>query len=439
MWFPKRPQTIEEAKLTGYFLQDSILQILLTRGVTRGVHFCDALKLPYALIDPELRKLRENDLIAPVGGAGIGGYDGMDFGLTPKGREQASSAGRSAPYMGPAPVDIDDYREAVRNQKFQSRWVRKNHLETAFSDIVIAHEYLDRLGPAINSGGPIFLYGKPGNGKTTVAERLARLFRQGVFVPHAIQIDGQIIQLFDEKVHRIVPTELLPETHPLRTDPRSVDSRWVYVLRPFIIVGGELTLAMLDLTFREGQRCYEAPFQLKSNCGVLLVDDFGRQIVKPKDFLNRWIFPLEKNVDFLTLVNGKKVEVPFEQILIFSTNLDPSDLADEAFWRRIRYKIQIPDPSEKDFKRIFTAVCEKLSLPFDEKTYQHLLERHYRQASRALRAVHPRDILGHVVDHIFYYGLERKLTPELIDQACLPYFTELEHQSAGGWGLRDAG
>jgi SpoVK/Ycf46/Vps4 family AAA+-type ATPase len=179
---------------------------------------------------------------------------------------------------------------------------------------------------------------------------------------------------------------------------------------------------MLDLTFRDGQRCYEAPFQLKANGGVLLVDDFGRQITKPRDVLNRLIFPLEKNVDFLTFVNGKKIEVPFEQILIFSTNLDPDDLGDEAFWRRIRYKIEIPSPTEAEFKRIFVAVCTKMKLAFDEAAFNYLLATHYHKTGRQLRAVHARDIIGHVLDLISYQNLPHRLTPELIDEACPPYF-----------------
>lgn len=426
MWYPKRPQSLEEAKLKTYFVHENILKILYAQGATRGVRFCDILKLPFALLDPELRDLREKDMIAPVGGSGIGGYDGMDFALTKKGTELASAISLRAPYFGPAPITIEDYHHSVQQQKFQTRWIKKQHLESVFADIVISPEYVNQLGPAINSGGPIFLYGKPGNGKTTISERLARLFQQAVFVPYAIQTDGEVIQLFDEKVHRLVPEEALPPNHPCKTDPRSVDPRWVLVYRPFIVVGGELTLEMLDLTFRSGQRCYEAPFQLKANCGVLLVDDFGRQIVKPRDFLNRWIYPLEKNADFLTLVSGRKIEVPFEQILIFSTNLDPRDLGDEAFWRRIRYKVEIPSPSEIDFKKIFMAMCAKHKLGFDEDAFQHLVEKYYRQAKRELRAVHPRDILNHLMDFIFYNGLESKITKKLVDQACPSYFGGIE-------------
>lgn len=426
MWLPKRPHSLEEAKIEAFFVTDCILKILGAKGPTRGNAFAEIMKLPYSLVEPLLKEMRDNDFIAPMGGSGIGGNAGLDFGLTPKGIELAAQVGNRSPYFGPSPVDIADYVTSVQQQKFQSRYVKKHHLEAAFSDIMISQEYLNHLGPAINSGGPIFLYGKPGNGKTTMSERIARLFRQGMFVPYAIAVNGEVIQVFDEKIHKRVPMEILPDNHPLKADPKAADPRWVYVFRPFIIVGGEMTLEMLDLSFRNGQASYEAPFQLKANGGVLLIDDFCRQKVSPTDLLNRWIYPLEKGMDFLSLVSGKKVEVPFEQLLIFSTNLEPKNLGDEAFWRRIRYMIETPSPDENDFKRIFQAVCGKNKIVFDEAAFAHLINKYYKAAKREYRSVHPRDILNHVGDHISYYGLEPKLTKELIDQACHSFFGQQE-------------
>ncbi len=423
MWIPKRPATLEEAKLDRTYIEDSILKILNAQGATRGGKFPEILKVPYALIEPTIQDLRDRDFIATSGGgSGIGGNAGLNFGLTTKGQEIAATAARRSPYFGPSPVDIPDYIESVKAQKFQTRLVRKQHLDKVFSDILISQEYLNQLGPAINSGGPIFLYGKPGNGKTTMSERIARLFRQGIFVPHAIQVNGEIIQVFDQKVHRPITAEMLPEDHPVRLDPNLVDPRWVYVFRPFIVVGGELTLEMLDLTFLKGQASYEAPFQLKANGGVLLIDDFGRQKVKPTEFLNRWIYPLEKGMDFLSLASGKKLEVPFDQLIILSTNLDPKDLGDEAFWRRIKYMIETPSPSEDDFKRIFQIICEKNKIIFDEEAYTYLIDKYYKQARREFRSVHPRDILSRVSDHIAYYGLNPKLSRELADLACRSFF-----------------
>lgn len=423
-WFPKRPADLDSAKTRGYFLQDSILKILYVQGTTRGIEFSQTLRLPYSLLDPEIRHLREIGSIVPVSGNGIGGYEGLDFTLTTNGREYAASLFERSSYIGVAPVDMSDYQESVRRQKMPSRWIKRAHLDAAFRDLVINESHIDKLGPALNSGGPIFIYGKPGNGKTAIAERLIKIFHQGIFVPYSIQVDGQVIQFFDEKVHRIVPEHLIPDDHPVKKDARSIDPRWAFVYRPFIIVGGELTLEMLDLIFQNGQHCYEAPFQLKANCGVLLVDDFGRQIVKPKDFLNRWIFPLEKGVDFLTLITGKKVEVPFEQMLIFSTNLNPEDLADEAFWRRIRYKIAIPNPTEEEFQKIFEAVCQKEKLEFDLAAFRFMLEKYFRSQKREFRGVHARDIISHMKDQIAYYGQPAQLTTALVESACGSYFDD---------------
>ena len=255
-----------------------------------------------------------------------------------------------------------------------------------------------------------------------MSERIARLFRQGMFIPYAIESNGEIIQVFDEKVHVPVPLEALPDNHPLKANPGAVDPRWVYALRPFVVVGGELTLEMLDLSYSEGQLSYESPFQLKANGGVLLIDDFGRQKVKPTEILNRWIYPLEKQMDFLSLHSGKKVSVPFEIFLIFSTNLDPNDLGDEAFWRRIRYKIETPNPTEADFKFIFQVVCKKNAIEFEEQAYKYLVDKYYRAASREFRSVHPRDIMNIICDHVHFFGIPPKLSNQLIDLACASFF-----------------
>lgn len=422
MWIPDRPTSLEEAKIAVHFVEDSIMKKLAAQGATAGKEFVDMLKMPAGLVEPVIQALRDRDFIASTGGMGIGGNMGLTFGLTKKGFENIPSIKSRSTYYGPAPVNVEDYTHAIQSQKFNSRLVRKKHLDTAFSDIKISSAYLAQLGPAINSGGPIFLYGKPGNGKTTMSERIARLFRQGIFIPYAIETNGEIVQVYDEKVHVKVPLEKLPDSHPLVENPNAADPRWVYVYRPFVVVGGELTLDMLDLCYSQGQTSYEGPFQLKANGGVLLIDDFGRQKVTPSDLLNRWIYPLEKNMDFLSLVSGKKVEVPFEIFLIFSTNLDPNDLGDEAFWRRIKYKIETPNPSAEDFAFIFKIVCKKFKIEFSQEAYNYLIQKYYKGKKREFRSVHPRDIMNIVSDHIYYYGLPKKLTKKLIDVACKSFF-----------------
>ena len=419
---PKRPTSLEEAQIEPTFVEDSILKMLNAQGATQGADFVDMLKLPAGLIEPLIKSLRERDFIAPVSGGGIGGNFGLNFGLTKKGMEYVLDIKDRSPYFGSAPVKVHEYTESVKAQRFNSRLIQLKHLTAAFSDIKISQQYLYQLGPAINSGGPIFLYGKPGNGKTTMSERIARLFRQGMFIPYAIESNGEIIQVYDEKVHVRVPENCLPEGHPLKENPKAADPRWVYAFRPFVVVGGELTLDMLDLSHRDGQASYEGPFQMKANGGVLLIDDFGRQKVTPTDILNRWIYPLEKQMDFLSLVSGKKIEVPFEIFLIFSTNLDPNDLGDEAFWRRIKYKIETPNPTESDFKMIFGIICKKMKIEFDEEAFNYLNEKYYKAQNREYRSVHPRDILSIIADHIHFYALPPKLTKKLIDLACYSFF-----------------
>jgi predicted ATPase with chaperone activity len=430
VWIPKRPESLEEAEVNSFFVEDCLLKILHAQGATRGSELVRVLKLPAGLVDPIVTTLRDKDLVAPMGGGGIGGAMGLTLGLTPKGAEYTAAIKARSPYYGPAPVSVKAYTDSVKSQKFQSRQVKKKHLDSAFSDIKIGSEYLSQLGPAINSGGPIFLYGKPGNGKTTMSERIARLFRQGMFIPYAIEANGEIIQVFDEKVHTPIPFEALPEGHPLRAENVAVDPRWVFALRPFVVVGGELTMEMLDLRHSVGQLSYEGPFQLKANGGVLLIDDFGRQKVKPSEVLNRWIYPLEKQMDFLSLASGKKVQVPFEIFLIFSTNLNPSDIGDEAFWRRIRYKIETPNPTEADFKFIFQVVCKKNSIEFDDQAFSYLVEKYYRKVNREFRSVHPRDIMNIVCDHVHFFLMPPKLSPELIDLACTSFFSMEETKMA---------
>jgi predicted ATPase with chaperone activity len=431
MWIPKRPESLEEAELKEMFVEDCILKTLHSQGDLRGSEIVKAMRLPAGLVEPILNSLRNKDFIGPTGGgSGMGGLIGLTLGLTPKGAQYTAEIKERAPYFGPAPVSAKLYKESVKSQKFSSRSVRAEHLKTAFSDIKIAQEYLNQLGPAINSGGPIFLYGKPGNGKTTMSERIARLFRQGMFIPYAIEANGETIQVFDEKVHVPIPMEALPDDHPIKANPGAVDPRWVYALRPFVVVGGELTLQDLDLCYSQGQVAYQGPFQLKANGGVLLIDDFGRQKVKPTEILNRWIYPLEKQMDFLSLVSGKKIEVPFEIFLIFSTNLDPNSLGDEAFWRRIKYKIETPNPTAEDFKFIFQIVCKKNGIEFTEVAYNHLVEKYYRRTGREFRSVHPRDIINIVCDHIHFFAKKPQLTVEVIDLACASFFGMEETKNA---------
>jgi predicted ATPase with chaperone activity len=281
---------------------------------------------------------------------------------------------------------------------------------------------LAKIGPAVNSGRSIFLYGPPGNGKTTVAEVIGRLILgDDMWIPYAIDVDGQIIRVFDDVNH------VLSEKGGAVKQGTGVvsDPRWVHIKRPMIMVGGELTLAGLDLVYDDTNKFYEAPFQVKSNGGMFLIDDFGRQQVRPRDLLNRWIVPLEKGVDFLTLHTGRKIEIPFYVLIVFSTNLDPRELVDDAFLRRIRHKIQIGDPSYDEFREIFKRVCDAKKVRYDEQALAYLLKEWYINHDRPLRAVHPRDLLNQLIDIASYFNQPPALTKELLDRAAASYFVKL--------------
>jgi predicted ATPase with chaperone activity len=283
------------------------------------------------------------------------------------------------------------------------------------SDLVIAEAMQDALGQAVNTGRSLFLYGSPGNGKTVIAEHLVPLLGGSVLIPHAITVGGQIIKVLDRHNHQPIPLTGRPK----------YDRRFVLCRRPAIITGGELTMDVLDLIYDKFSRVYEAPMQVKANGGMLMIDDFGRQLVSPRQLLNRWIVPLEKRIDYLTLHTGQKIEVPFDQLIVFSTNLAPRDLVDEAFMRRIQNKIEIGNPSVEAFREIFRRQCDSLGVTFNHDMFIYYLKEYYIKPKREMRAVHPRDILRVLIGIARYQGEPPVLTPERLDHACQSYFVEL--------------
>jgi predicted ATPase with chaperone activity len=322
---------------------------------------------------------------------------------------------KSSGYVGPVPVPLEEYVLSVDAQTIRAEAAERKQLEKAFRDISITGELLEQLGPAINSGAGLFLYGEPGNGKTTIARRITRCFGQTIWVPRTLLCDGQFIKLYDEACHRPANRE--------EDDADTHDRRWVRIERPTVIVGGELTMDGLELRHDPVTNVCEASLQLKSNCGVFLIDDFGRQRIEPAELLNRWIVPLESGHDFLTLPTGKKIQVPFEQLIIFSTNLDPGELKDEAFLRRIPYKIEIGDPTEEEFHALFKMFCRSYGCPYREEVINWLIENHYRQAGRPLRRCHPRDLLLLVRNLCVYKRAPLDLRQENFDKVVKTYFT----------------
>ncbi len=421
-FLPPAPRTVEETGLSFAILSDLVIKLLYNYTELEGLKIAELLCLPFnGVIEPVVRRLKDEKFLEIKGG-GSSMAAQWRFSITSKGIEKAHEVLSRNGYIGPAPVPIEQYTQMVLRQKLEPQ-VTLKEVKAVFNDMVISEEIMEKIGPAVNSAKSVFLYGPPGNGKTSIAERMCDLLGGAIFVPYAIEVAGQIIKIFDDYVHQIPPevANLMNED----VEYSRMDHRWVICKRPFVVVGGELTLEMLDLTYNDTTKYYEAPFQLKSNCGMLLIDDFGRQKVRPRDLLNRWIVPLEKNVDYLTLHTGKKVEVPFEQFICFSTNLEPKDLVDEAFLRRLRYKIEISDPDEKEYIEIFRRMCRKMGIPYSKEMVTYLIERYYKRENVPFRACHPRDLLEQLVDRAKYRRMKPQLTPELIDHAWSSYFVKL--------------
>ena len=418
LFVPAEPKTIEETGLDIGFLSDLILKVLYFQGYRKGSDIAEVIKLPFqGVIDAVITFLVRERMVEIKGGAGVGRAS-YDFAITDRGGVRAREVLGRNQYIGPAPVNLQSYNKAIRRQTTQQIHVNPQTIRDALSHLVISSKIIDQVGPAVNSGRSLFLFGPPGNGKTSIAESIGRIIlHNDIRIPFAVSIEGQVVKVFDELNHvRVEETE-----SPLAR----VDQRWVRIRRPVVIVGGELMLESLDLIFDDTAMFYEAPFQMKANGGMFLIDDFGRQQVRPRDLLNRWIVPLEKRTDFLTLRTGRQIEVPFEVLIVFSTNLEPRDLVDEAFLRRIRYKVEIGDPSFEEFREIFKRICRSRKVAYSDEGLAYLLQEYYIKPQANLRACHPRDIVDEVVDIANYREVEPKLTPELLDLACANYFVNL--------------
>jgi len=433
-YLPRPPAKWEDLGLPLPFLFDMILRTIYHRGQQTGAELATDLRVPFNTIALVLQHMRKQSLIDIVGQKGSSGDASFVYEIKPpKGTSSVQEALHKTAYIGPVPVPFTDYVESVLGQSIKKLVVTRLSIQRAFEDLIITENVFNEIGPAMNSGASIFFFGFPGNGKTSLAERITRLMGDVIYIPNAVEANGQIVKIFDPTQHAEVKEEQeVAGVEGVFLKPPAYDHRFVRVKRPTIVVGGELTLPMLDLKFNTIGKFYEAPLQTKANGGVFMIDDFGRQQIRAMDLLNRWIVPLEKRYDYLTTVTGTKIEVPFDQLLIFSTNLDPNQLADEAFLRRIKFKIEIRDPDEVQYRKIWELVCRGKRVEFDKKGIDYLIEKWYRPHRRPFRMCQPRDLLEQMTS-IAKYNMERvNFSPDLIDAACETYFISTEKKDFGG-------
>jgi predicted ATPase with chaperone activity len=410
-FFPRVPENLRQTGLEEIFLEDLICKVLLAHGSLTGQEIAGILGLPAQIFSDLLYDLKQRLLLAYKATSGLNDFC---YVLTESGRQKALLAREYSNYIGTAPVSFADYLASIDKQSIISEHPGREELEGAFAGLVLPEDFFDRLGPAVNSARGIFIYGPPGNGKTEVATRIARCFAETIFLPRTLVVEGQLIQLFDPQCHSLAVGD---------DDPQAAgfDRRWLRIARPAVVVGGEMDLASLEMGYNAQTRICEASLQLKGNSGIFVIDDFGRQRVGPEKLLNRWILPLEKRIDYLALPSGNKIRVPFNALLVFCSNLDPGQLLEEAFLRRIPYKIHMYDPDEEQFAAIFASAAADLAVPYEAQGVDYLLAQYYR-GRRPLRCCHPRDILQQLVNIAIYERRAARMNRDDLDRAIGLYF-----------------
>jgi len=417
---PPAPLTLEESGLAFDTLLQMVTKILHLAGEQSGTDLAARLGLRYAVIEPVLHHLRSTYL-AEVSGGGLVGGPSFVYRITDAGRSRAMLYMEQSRYVGAAPVPFRQYEQYMRRfDAAVERAVTRSRVQQGFSHLVLSDRVLDQLGPAVNSGHSLFVYGPPGNGKTVIAQGIKNLLDGDIAIPHAIDYEGHLVQVYDPVVHEIRP-QLISSELDAGDAP---DGRWLRCRRPLVTVGGELVMTSLELAFDKSGGFYQAPIQLAANGGVLVIDDFGRQRCSVVDLLNRWITPLESRTDYLTLTSGQKLPMPFVVLVVLATNIKPADLVDEAFLRRIHYKVFAENPTAADFKQIFQRCCREKGVDYDDALVDRLIAGYFRRRDIALRGCHPRDLIDHALALADYLGEPRILTDRLLLGACDSYFLD---------------
>jgi len=405
---PPAPQTFEELGISQSLVLDLVLRRLLLEGFSNLHSLSRTLRLSVPILNIVFNHMRQQQMVDVKGMIG----NDYHFSLSQAGKTLAAERFQITQYAGAAPVSLKDYHSATKTQAAQVRVDRKL-LKSAFSDLVVSDRLLDQLGPALISQNSIFIYGPTGNGKTSLAERMLRVYQDAILLPYAVEVDSQIISLYDPVVHQ-----------KLELDDPDMDPRWVLCKRPCIVVGGELIPSMLELRLDEASGIYAAPLQMKANNGIFIIDDFGRQLMSPRDLLNRWIVPLDRRVDYLMLRYGVKFQIPFELMVVFSTNLEPTDLADEAFLRRIHNKILVEAVDERVFDQIFHRVVGKSNIPYEPDSAEYLRKLCLREGRTELRACYPSDICNILVSIGKYEGRPPFMSKTELERAASLYFAK---------------
>ncbi len=423
-FIPSVPQSLDDTGLSLAFLTDLVNKLLFVQGELTGYSISEKIGLPFVnVLDRVLDFLKGEKYVEIKGSAGLGPASYV-FALSQKGVQKADMDMTRNQYVGQAPVPLVEYVTAIGLQSINQVTITMDDVFRAYAPLVISRDLLIQIGPALNSGRSAFLFGPSGNGKTTIADIGATLLGGEIYVPYAIEVDGQVIKVYDPVYHQLDDSVAQP-------DKRTYDNRWALSKRPVVVTGGELTLQTLDLIYNETAKFYEAPVQMKANGGMFVIDDFGRHHVSPRDLLNRWIVPLEKRIDYLTLHTGKKLEVPFDELILFCTNLEPQNLVDEAFLRRIRYKINVRPPTLDQYREIFKRMCAARKIEFNDRALSYILQEYHQKRNLQLRSCQPRDLLDQLVDLATFLNVQPELSKQLIDLACESYFVSLDQRFSG--------